>query len=182
MNIEQGLEDHMDNISCFCGLTLSIEERLKLDTELSKLKSEIQCDEIFFWGKIMGAEKDYYIAEALFYKEHPNFPLKKFYFCSSATFIFSELPQIQPHHIPDFKNFNTYFIGNPDIILAKYDREEEEDSKEDEEELIEIETYRFLKKYGYDKVEKMGEQLDYQDTTAKEIGRIIEYVQTSEIL
>ena len=67
MNIEQGLEDHMNCISPFCGVTLSIEERLKLDSELSKLKSEIKCDEILFWGKIMGSQKDYYIAEALFY-------------------------------------------------------------------------------------------------------------------
>ena len=28
---------------------------------------------------------------------------------------------IQTHHIPNFHKFNTYFIGNPDIILEKYE-------------------------------------------------------------
>ena len=133
MNIEQGLEDHMNNISPFCGFCLSIEERLKLNSELSKLKSEIKCEEILFWGKIMGAEKDYYIAMALNYKDKPNFPKKTFYFCSSSNFLFSELSQIQPHHIPDFRHFNTYFIGNPDIILKKYSSV---DSNEDSDKQI----------------------------------------------
>jgi radial spoke head protein 9 len=67
----------------------------------------------------MGAEKNYYISEALYYKGH-KFPKRKFYFCSSSSFSFSELPEIQKHHINEFKNFNTYFIGNPDIILKKF--------------------------------------------------------------
>ena len=31
------------------------------------------------------------------------------------------MPDIQPHHFDNFYKFNTYFIGNPDIILEKYD-------------------------------------------------------------
>ena len=76
-----------------------------------------------FWGIIYGAEKDYYIAKALYYKGNPEFPKKKYYFCSSSNFIFSQLPDIQAHHIQNFHKFNTYFIGNPDIILEKYDSE-----------------------------------------------------------
>lgn len=121
MNIEDGLEEHMNPISAANGVTLSIEERLKLETQLDKLKSDIKSDEMWFWGKIMGVEKDYYVAEAIYYKEHPVFPQKKFFFCSSSNFIFSELPEIQEHHLPDFPKFNTYFIGNPDIILEKYE-------------------------------------------------------------
>jgi radial spoke head protein 9 len=74
-----------------------------------------------FWGKILGAEKDYYICKALYYKGNKNFPKKKYFFCSSSNFIFSELPEIQPHHFDNFYKFNTYFVGNPDIILEKYD-------------------------------------------------------------
>ena len=49
---------------------------------LDQLKSDIKCDEMQFWGKIIGAKKYYYISK-----------------------------------------FSTYFIGNPDIILEKYDLE-----------------------------------------------------------
>ena len=121
MNIENGLEEKIRPISANNCLTLSLEERLKLETLLDQLKSDIKSDEMLFWGKIMGAEKDYYIAEALYYKNQNIFPKKKFYFCNNATFVFSELPDIQEHHLNDFSKFNSYFVGNPDIILAKYE-------------------------------------------------------------
>ena len=61
---------------------------------------------------------------SLYYKGFQNFPKKKYFFCSSSNFIFSELPDIQSHHIDNFYKFNTYFIGNPDIILEKYESEQ----------------------------------------------------------
>ena len=121
MNIEDGLEQQMKEISAENGICLSLEERMKILTTLDQLKSDIKCDEMQFWGKILGAEKDYYICKALYYKGNKNFPKKKYFFCSSSNFIFSELPEIQPHHFDNFYKFNTYFVGNPDIILEKYD-------------------------------------------------------------
>ena len=121
MNIENGLEEPMKEISAFNGVCLSLVERIKLETTLDQLKSDIKCDEMQFWGIIYGAEKDYYIAKALYYKGYPQFPKKKYFFCSSSNFIFSELPSLYSHQIPNFHKFNTYFIGNPDIILEKYD-------------------------------------------------------------
>ena len=135
MNIENGLEEPMKEISSFNGVCLSIVERLKLESTLDQLKSDIKCDEMQFWGIIYGAEKDYYISKALYYKGYPLFPKKKYYFCSSSNFIFSELPSINPHQLPNFHKYNTYFIGNPDIILEKYDSEKynnfEEENTED---------------------------------------------------
>ena len=121
MNIEDGLEHQLKEISAVNGVCLSLEERIKLLTTLDQLKSDIKCDEMQFWGKILGAEKDYYIAKALYYKGYKNFPHKKYFFCTSNNFIFSELPEVQPHHFENFCKFNTFFIGNPDIILEKYD-------------------------------------------------------------
>ena len=121
MNIEDGLEEQMKEISAVNGVCLSLEERIKLLTMLDQLKSDIKCDEMQFWGKIIGAEKDYYISKAFYFKGFKNFPKKKYFFFSSNNFIFSELPDIQPHHFDNFYKFNTYFIGNPDIILEKYD-------------------------------------------------------------
>ncbi len=47
-------------------------------------------------------------------------------------------------------------------------------------ETIEIETYRFLNKYGYD-IELKSDEPKYQDTMANEISRIIEYINGSKI-
>ena len=125
MNIAQGLSEHMSPISRFSGICLSIEEEIKLQTTLDQLKSDIKCDEMLFWGKVNGIEKDYYIALALYYKGYQKFPKKVFFFATSSNFVFSELPPIQKHQLKDFHKFNTYFIGNPDIILQKYDDVEE---------------------------------------------------------
>ena len=130
MNIEKGLDCHMKYISAANGVCLSVEEIIKLETLLDQLKADIKCDEMLFWGKIMGSEKDYYICQAIYYKGHQNFPKKKFYFCSSSNFIFSELSEIQPHQLNDFSQFNTYFIGNPDIILKKYSNESNQNLEE----------------------------------------------------
>ncbi len=47
-------------------------------------------------------------------------------------------------------------------------------------ELIEIETYRFLNKYGYD-MEIRNNEPKYQDTMASEMSRIVEYINSSKI-
>ena len=130
MNIEDGLEEQMKEISSVNGVCLSIEELIKILTMLDQLKSDIKCDEMQFWGKIIGAEKDYYIARAFYYKGYKNFPKKKYFFCSSNNFIFSELPEIQPHHFDEFYKFNTYFIGNPDLILEKFDSSQNKNTNE----------------------------------------------------
>ena len=50
-------------------------------------------------------------------------------------------------------------------------------------EMLEIETYRFLNKYGYDLAAKTyNEEPKYQDTMANEIARIVEYINSSNIL
>lgn len=48
-------------------------------------------------------------------------------------------------------------------------------------ELIEIDTYRFLNKYGYDKSDDQKEP-EYQDTVADEIKRIVDYIKSSGVL
>ncbi len=65
MNIEDSLEEQMKEISEVNGVCLSLEERIKILTTLDQLKIDIKCDEIQFWGKIIGAEKDYYISLSL---------------------------------------------------------------------------------------------------------------------
>jgi len=53
--------------------------------------------------------------------------------------------------------------------------------KINKKEIIEIDTYRFLNRYGYDKSIDTNEP-EYQDTVATEIKQIIDYIKSSEIL
>lgn len=48
-------------------------------------------------------------------------------------------------------------------------------------ELIEIDTYRFLNRYGYDRSYDSKEP-EYQDTMASEIKRIVDYIKSSDVL
>lgn len=57
-----------------------------------------------------------------------------------------------------------------------------ENRKMSRREIIETETYRFLNKYGYDIYKKIDEEPKYQDTMASEIARIIEYINSSNII
>lgn len=138
MNIHQGIEELMKYVSTFNGVCLNIEERYKLEIALNNLHMDVKSEEMWFWGKIVGVEKDYYIALAIFFREHHLFPKKKFFFCNSSNFVFSEMPEVLDHHLKDMEKFNTYFIGNPDIILEKYESQEDkhvdfEESNENEE-------------------------------------------------
>ena len=79
MNIEQRLEEPIKEINSINGVCLSLEKRIKNMTILDQLKSDIKCDEMQFFGKIIGAKKDYYISKALYYKGSQNFPKNIFF-------------------------------------------------------------------------------------------------------
>jgi hypothetical protein len=81
------------------------------------------------------------------------------------------------------KNFIIIESKVQDIIDEKENRNLPVDNKITKKELIEIETYRFLNKYGYDIADKQEpEEISYTDTTANEIAKIIDYIITSKIL
>lgn len=124
MNIQSNLDESIEYISLFNGVTINLEEKLKLEIALSDLQNNIQSEEMFFWGKVIGVEKDYYIAMAVFYKNQPNFPKKVLYFCNSASFIFSILPEVLDYHIESAHKYNTYFIGNPETIIEYFNTSE----------------------------------------------------------
>lgn len=69
-----------------------------------------------------------------------------------------------------------------DIIMQKENKNlPVETRKITKRELIEIETYRFLNKYGYDR-RNDEEEVTYQDTMQNEIARIVDYINSSGIL
>ena len=69
-----------------------------------------------------------------------------------------------------------------DIITEREGRNLPIDEKITREELAELDTYRFLKKYRYDEKEDITPQIEYQDTTANEIYTITDYIRTSKVL
>ena len=69
-----------------------------------------------------------------------------------------------------------------DIIMQKENKNlPVEIKKITKRELIEIETYRFLNKYGYDR-RNDEEEIPYQDTMQNEIARIVDYINSSGVL
>lgn len=80
------------------------------------------------------------------------------------------------------RNFNIDEAVIEEIIFRKESKNLPVDTKVTKKDLIEIETYRFLNKYGYDNMQNKTEEKKYYDTTANEIGRILEYINTSGIL
>lgn len=126
MNIFNNLEESLNYIALFNGVTINLEERLKLEISLADLQQNIKSDEIYFWGKIIGVEKDYYIAMAVYYKGKNYFPKKVLYFCTSNTFVFSLMPEVVEYHINSVSKINTYFVGNPETILEFFKNDESE--------------------------------------------------------
>ena len=78
-------------------------------------------EELYFWGKINGEENDYFVAFGINFRNNYGFPKKIFYYTSSNTFKFEELPETFPYHDEDFKK--TYWKalkGKPEDIIKKY--------------------------------------------------------------
>ena len=81
---------------------------------------------------------------------------------------------------------NNYVINDSkvqNIIHEKDGRNMPYDKRMSKKEMIEVETYRFLNKYGYNNMfMSQNDTVEYQDTMANEISRIVEYINSSNIL
>lgn len=79
---------------------------------------------MFFWGKIIGEENDYFIAYGINFEGHYGFPKKDFFFAPSNTFKFEELPMTYPYHDKDFADsYIKPLKGKPEEIIKKYKEE-----------------------------------------------------------
>ena len=74
------------------GQTLTLEERVNLELSLTKVYEIEDFEEVLFWGRIGGVTGDYYIAMAINYKGHYEFPfgLKATCVCGGALFASKE--------------------------------------------------------------------------------------------
>jgi radial spoke head protein 9 len=67
--------------------------------------------------------KDYFVVVSLDFGASQGgeggFPGKRYFWCSSTNYLFSMLPQPQPHLAKDFQNMKTYLSGEYDRVLME---------------------------------------------------------------
>jgi len=101
-----------------------------------------QFDELLFWGKIIGLQRDYFIAMGVIYKERYEFPEKKFYYASSQDFVFKKFPKLEDQHKDKVHNFLSMFSGDPNKVLVQLEPEakpEDEEAQQQQEEEQKVE-------------------------------------------
>lgn len=101
------------------------------------MSSETGYEEILFWGKIQGLNKDYYILIGINYSNHYEFPEKGFFWASSSDFSFQPFPEMNSQHSAEkYNSIKSLFTGDPKLIHLKVeaDREGGEEAKEEQKE------------------------------------------------
>jgi len=116
------------------GETLSTEEKTFLHVGLMRILKEENVDQVLFWGRIRGVQKDYYLAVGLVFHDQYEFPTRRFYWSTSQNFAFKVLPPIIPEFSDTAEDYRNYFTGNPETILynKKADGEEGENAPAEE--------------------------------------------------
>jgi len=108
------------------GQTLNVQEVTGLTTGLTRLKQNELYTEIFFWGKCLGVERDYYVAYGLRSKGGEfACPQKKFYWCTGDTFTFAEMPIVGPAELEVLDKMTGRLEGNPEKDLNSTGEEAE---------------------------------------------------------
>ena len=120
MDLSKDFETQLNLIAKFNGICLNIYEKLHLEYALKELMLKEKNEKTYFWGKITAEESDYFIAMGVNFKNHYEFPEKKYYY-STNKYEFLLLPETYEYHDKDF--IDTYYKplkGNPSIIIKKY--------------------------------------------------------------
>lgn len=80
------LASALEVVAPACGATLSVDERVAVETSLAVLKNDNVFDKVVFWGRISGVQNDYLIAQGynLPYAmiEATSSPASSFYRCA----------------------------------------------------------------------------------------------------
>lgn len=121
--------------------------RLKLNLGLQHLlnnASPEDFEELLFWGRISGTEKDYYIAMGVTYTKQYEFPTKTFYFASSSDCVFRRFRELNTQHEAMVDSCKDSFTGNcnkiyGDNIETVDEQAAEEDQPEEKKEVDPLE-------------------------------------------
>jgi radial spoke head protein 9 len=90
------------------GFTINYEDRVGLNSSLRILKDAEKYDNVSLWGRILGVQKDYFIAQCW---NDDIFGRKYFY--STDTITWLQLPEITEDELKDISEIYSRFIGDP---------------------------------------------------------------------
>merc|ERR1719149_43101 len=89
------------------GYTLNVQEIAMLSANLNKLQAEEKFGKVYFWGKIFGKARDYYVAYGL-RDQNVEFPSKQFYCATGEKFEFADLPILTDDDAAKISSFPQY--------------------------------------------------------------------------
>lgn len=126
------------DLTCM-GQGLTVPQKLAAKNSLTRLKVMAGLQSIYFWGKIMGTEKDYLIAISYSVSDVID---KQFYVSSDDGVTFSLLPGIDDFVAEKSPLIHMMFKGNlaqtykdpTKVKVVNEDGEEEEEEEEEDEE------------------------------------------------
>jgi len=100
------------------GYTLNVGEIAMLNANLNKLQAEEKFGKVFFWGKMFGKARDYYVAYGL-RDANVEFPAKQFYVATDEKFEFADVPVLTDDDAARIATFSgdAAFNGEPDSLL-----------------------------------------------------------------
>jgi len=90
------------------GFTINYEDRAGLNSSLRILKDAEKYENASLWGRILGVQKDYFIAQCW---NDDIFGRKYFY--STDTITWLQLPEITDDELKDITEIHSRFIGDP---------------------------------------------------------------------
>lgn len=93
----------------YVGFTLNLEEKACLEASLPLLKNSQVFQAVQFWGKILGVQRDYYVAVAT----GLDIVNERFYFMSLNLSQWTQLPVISPDDQAKALGLYQRFLGDP---------------------------------------------------------------------
>jgi len=126
------------------GFTLTMEEKAGLEVAMLARQKEESLPAPLFFGKIFGEVSDYLVVYFLISDKLNPFPVKKFYYCTTGSYILKALPSLSSEYITLAKSLDPLakFKGDPSFLL---DGGEEEADDEN----ITTERFRELHRLAY---------------------------------
>jgi len=92
------------------GVCLNIDEKMRLNLAINELKCDLNLTDCALIAKVTGIVKDYFVIAA---------NGMRYYWCSSSSWVFSELPQLSlsSEDLEKLKSINNMFTGEFDSVL-----------------------------------------------------------------
>ncbi|KAI8592249.1 Radial spoke head protein 9 [Geranomyces variabilis] len=177
----------LDDVPYFtlAGFTLNIEERAALASSLQTKKAQEKLDNIWLWGKVLGVQRDYLVAQAL----SSDDPFSRKFYYSIDLVNWLQLPEVVGPEMDKITQIPVRFSGDPafEYTIAA-DSEEGEETVINEEKrlsgtvaLINYETEIVPRgAYYRDAMHKLHKNTSFAGIPASELGQLTNYLHFRE--